>query len=135
MEHQTIGQWDARPIDPATQRIILKIVGFQVSVQFLLSLWISSSLHTRPITYLAVQTDIYLQNKQNCYWQSLLYVDQLVILLGPWLVFDCWIRKQEVLYHQLIKTYQQYDQNQSKNFVKKIFVTLTWSNTTFSNLS
>ena len=28
MEHQTLGQWVVRPINPATQRIILKIVGF-----------------------------------------------------------------------------------------------------------
>ena len=28
VEHQMLGRWDDRPIDPATQRIILKIVGF-----------------------------------------------------------------------------------------------------------
>ena len=28
MEHQTLGQWVVWPIDPATQLIILKIVGF-----------------------------------------------------------------------------------------------------------
>ena len=32
MEHQTLGQWDDHPIDPANQRIILKIVGFQVTI-------------------------------------------------------------------------------------------------------
>ena len=31
LEHQTLGQFDNRPITPATQRIILKIVGFQDS--------------------------------------------------------------------------------------------------------
>ena len=30
MEHQTLGRWVVWPIDPATQRIILKIVGFQI---------------------------------------------------------------------------------------------------------
>ena len=29
MEHQTLGWWVVHPIDPATKRIILKIVGFQ----------------------------------------------------------------------------------------------------------
>ena len=31
MEHQTLGRWVVCPIDPATQRIILKIVGFLFS--------------------------------------------------------------------------------------------------------
>ena len=30
LEHQTLGRWDNRPIYPATQRIILMIVGFQL---------------------------------------------------------------------------------------------------------
>ena len=29
LEHQTLGNWVVCPIDPATQRNILKIVGFQ----------------------------------------------------------------------------------------------------------
>ena len=32
LEHQTLGQWVIRPIDPATQRTILKIAGFVVLV-------------------------------------------------------------------------------------------------------
>ena len=32
MEHQTLGWWDEYPIDPATQRITLKIVGFLMVV-------------------------------------------------------------------------------------------------------
>ena len=32
LEHQMLDQWDDHPIDPVTQRIILKIVGFQFKI-------------------------------------------------------------------------------------------------------
>ena len=36
LEHQTLGQWVVRPIDPGSQRIILKIVGFKGPIVFAL---------------------------------------------------------------------------------------------------
>ena len=41
LEHQTLGKWVVCPIDPATQRIILKIVGFQVLTK---EFWSSTKL-------------------------------------------------------------------------------------------
>ena len=32
LEHQTFGQWDDCPIDPATSRILLKVVGFFITL-------------------------------------------------------------------------------------------------------
>ena len=39
MEDQTLDQWDDRPIDPATKRIVLKIVGFHMNMVGMYYVW------------------------------------------------------------------------------------------------
>ena len=87
MEHQTLGWWVICPSDPATQRIMLKIVGFQMQTVFATAALLTELLG--PLTSPQLNKT---GSLLGCFWKKYKYQsfsDTIFFYIRNWSTYIC----------------------------------------------